>query len=67
MVFYFIFFFKSFIARAIVGFQINLSTYKSNSQNKKLYIKKKHMFFFKLKKKNLILFVQKCPYTLIFK
>ena len=35
-----IFFFKkkSFIARATVGFQINLFTYKLNSQNKKLYI-----------------------------
>ena len=29
---------KNFIACAIVDFQINLSTYKLNSQNKKLYI-----------------------------
>ena len=29
---------KSFIARDTVGFQINLSTYKLNFQNKKLYI-----------------------------
>ena len=29
---------KSFITHAVVDFQINLSTYKLNSQNKKLYI-----------------------------